>query len=118
FLGCALLSALALVPAEVSLAFFSPPLSQSGQENINPKQDGAAVAHTKALLTAIKPFAATSSLDAVLAALSQQGTGVTIDNIQYSVSGQSLTLMGHAKSPDEVNLYRQGLASDLRFTNI
>lgn len=114
----AVLSALALAPAEVGLMFFSPPAMQSSQNGINAAQDSAAIAHTKALLAAVKASSATSSLDDVLAALSQQGAGVRISDIAYSVSGKTLTIEGTGADPSDVNTFRENLQSNLRFTNV
>ena len=114
----ALLLALALAPAEVGLVFFSPPRVQAAQGNINATQDDAAVAHTKALLVAIRAFTATSSMDDVLAALSQEGPGIKITDIAYSISGDTLTLNGTAQDPSDVNTFRQNLQSDLRFSDV
>ncbi|MDR3570782.1 MAG: hypothetical protein P4L81_01100 [Candidatus Pacebacteria bacterium] len=114
----AALSALALAPAEVGLLFSSTPTVDTTQSSIDAKQDAAAVAHTKALLALVSTFTATSSLDDILAALSQEGPGTKIDNIAYSISGSTLTLAGRSATPDEVNTFRQNLESDLRFTQV
>ena len=118
-LACALLFALALLPAEASLvSFASPGMQQSTQTSGNVAADKAALAHTKALIAQLSPLNATSSLDAIAAALSQVGQGISINDIQYSVTTRSLALAGHAQTPDEVNAFRQALQSDLRFTNV
>jgi Tfp pilus assembly protein PilN len=115
----ALVFALALLPAEAALISFTPPGTEQGSTNAaSVATDTAALAHTKALLTQLSPLDATSSLDAVAAALSQAGLGITINDISYSVTSQSLSLAGKAQSPDDVNTFRQALESDLRFTNV
>jgi ABC-type glycerol-3-phosphate transport system substrate-binding protein len=117
-LCAAALCALALAPAEVGLAFFSPPPAQTSQGTIDATQDNAAVAHTKALLATTVTLISTSTLDDVVAALSQEGPGVKINDISYSVSGSSLTLTGTAQAPSDVNTFRQNLQTDLRFSDV
>jgi Tfp pilus assembly protein PilN len=115
----AILFALALLPAEASLlSFASPDVQQNAQNNTTLAADSAALVHTKALLAQLAPMNATSSLDALAAALSQTGPGITIDDIEYSVSGQTISLAGHAQTPDEVNTFNEALQSDLRFGNV
>ena len=118
-LACALLFILALVPAFAAVASFAPATSHVvSQEGGDVAADSAAIAHTKALLAALSPLSATSSLDAILAALSQSGKGIQVDNISYSVSQRSLALAGHADTPGDVNTFQQALQSDLRFSDI
>lgn len=117
-LSCAALFALALVPAEASLVFFSPPQMQTSPGSGDTAQDNTAIAHTQALLTATQPFAATSSLDDVLAALSQQGPGIKIDDISYSITQKTLSISGQAQAPSDVNTFRENLETDLRFQNV
>lgn len=118
-LACAALFMLALLPASFAVASFSPTTPQTvSQGSGDVAADSAAIAHTKALLAALAPLSATSSLDAILAALSQRGDGVHVDDISYSVSQQSLALAGHADTPGDVNAFQQALQSDLRFKNI
>ncbi len=117
-LTSALLSALALVPAEVALAFFSPPATRTTPQTADVSQDAAIIKQTKGLVAVMQPFTATTSLDNLVAALSQVGVGITVSDISYSVSGHSLTLAGHAQTPSDVNTFRQNLQSDLRFTNV
>jgi type IV pilus assembly PilN-like protein len=114
----AVLCALALIPAEVSLLFYAPPPTQVAQHNIDIAADNAAVAHTNALLTAMQPFATSSSLDDISEALSKLGTGVSVNDISYNVIEHSLSLAGKAQTPDEVNALRQALQADPTFTNV
>ena len=115
--GCAAVFALALTPAEVAVAFFSPPSPEAVQGNINSAQDSAAIASTKALLVEVQPFATTTSLAGVADALSKRGTGVTVTDISYS-PGRSLTLAGSAQTPDEVNAFREALQGDPSFSDV
>jgi Tfp pilus assembly protein PilN len=118
-LAGALFFALALAPAEASLlSFTSPTVQQNTQTNATLAADSAALTRAKALLTQLAPMDATSSLDALAAALSRAGTGITVDDIQYSVSGRSISLAGHAQTPDEVNTFNEALQSDPRFTGV
>jgi Tfp pilus assembly protein PilN len=118
-LACALIFALALLPAEAALMSFSSPGAQkSSQTNSNIAADKTALAHTNALIAQLSTLSSTSSLDAVVAALSQAGPGISINDIQYSVTNQTLTLAGRAQTPDEVNAFREALQSDLRFTDV
>jgi len=110
---------IALTPAALAIASFAPAASQDlSPQSGDAKADSAAVAHTKALLTSLQPVSATSSLDALLAALSQRGEGVHVDNISYSVTQQSIAIAGHADTPGDVNTFQQALQSDLRFSNV
>lgn len=117
-LGAAALAALSLAPAEVSLVFFSPPPARAAQGGVNPAQDRSATAHTEALLSAMRPFEATSSLADVSEALSQLPSGVSVDTISYSIVGHSLTITGKAQTPDQVNALRQALQKDTAFGNV
>lgn len=117
-LGGAALSALALAPAEASILLFSPPSSQAAEGAGNPSEDTAAAGQTKSLLAAVQPFIATSSLDDVLAALSQQGPGIRINDISYSPVARTIAIAGTASAPSNINTFRQDLQSDLRFTNV
>jgi len=117
FCGAAL-CALALTPAEVSLLFYSSPPTQAAQQNINVPADTAAVAHTKALLVAMQPFATSSSLSDISEALSKLGTGVTVNDISYTAPNHSLSLGGEAQTPDDVNALRQALQADPTFSNV
>lgn len=118
FLGAAMIAALALAPAEVSLVFFSPPSAQSPQGNANPTEDSAAITQTKALLAAVQPFESTSSLEEISQALSSAGAGISINDISYTESSESLTIGGTAQTPDEVNALRQSLQQDSAFSNV
>ena len=117
-LGGAALSALALAPAEVGLVFFSPPPAQASQSDINATQDNTAITHTKAVLASMKNIATSSSLDDVVAALSQEGPGIRITDVSYSPSIHSLTLSGTAQTPSDVNTFRENLQTDLRFSDV
>lgn len=114
----AALSALALAPAEVSLVFYSSPPVQATQHPIDTAGDNTAISHTKALLAAMQPFATSSSLADISEALSKLGTGVTVNDISYSVTKGSLTLGGDAQTPDQVNALRQALGSDAAFSDV
>ena len=115
----AIFFAFALIPAALSVAASSPNAPKDiSQQSGNTKVDSAAIAHTKALLGALAPLSATSSLDAVLAALSQKAIGIHIDDISYSIPGGSIALAGHSDSPSDVNTYQEALQSDLRFSNV
>jgi len=115
---CAVIFALALTPAEVALVFFSPPSSQMAQAATSTAADGAALAHTKALLSAMQPFATSSSLTDISSALSEAGNGILIDDISYAPADNSLSLAGHAQTPDEVNALREALQGNPLFTNV
>ena len=91
---------------------------QSAPQTADVTQDASIIKQTKGLMAAMQPFTASSSLDDLVAALSQVGVGITVNDISYSVSGHSITLAGHAQTPSDVNTFRQDLQSDLRFTNV
>jgi hypothetical protein len=114
----AMLTALALAPAEVSLVFYASPSVQTTQGAIDTAGDNTAIAHTKALLTAMQPFAASSSLSDISEALSKLGAGVSVNDISYSVTKGTLTLGGDAQTPDQVNALRQALGSDAAFSDV
>lgn len=115
---CAALFSLALAPAEVSLVFFPTAPAQGAQDATSSAADGAAIAQTKALLAALQPFSATTSLSDVSAALADRGQGITIDDIAYSISSHSLTLGGHAQTPDDLNAFREALQNDPDFSGV
>ncbi|HEV3244836.1 MAG TPA: PilN domain-containing protein [Candidatus Paceibacterota bacterium] len=117
-IGTAALSALALAPAEVALVYFSPPPAQTAQGDVNPAQDGAAIVHTKALLTAVQSLTATSSLTAISEALAQLAAGVSVNDISYTPARYALSIAGQAQTPDQVNALRQALQKDPLFNNV
>ena len=121
-LACALLFAVALLPAEASLISFATPGAQGKTQTTSTvTADKTALGHTNALIKQLSTLNATSSLstlDALVAALSESGPGISINDIQYSVANQSISLAGTAQTPDEVNTFREALQSDLRFTNV
>ena len=118
-LACALIFSLALVPAEVAVVAFAPSArSSSSQESADLKADTTALAQTKSLLAALAPFTATSSLSSVLSALSDRSTGIAFTGISYSTVQKTVSLSGHADTPEDLNAFRQTLQSDPEFQNV
>lgn len=118
-LACALIFSLALVPVEVAVISIAPPgQSSSQQERANVTADTAALAQTRSLLSALVPFMTTSSLAAVISALSDKSAGIEFSGILYSAGQNTLSLSGHADTPEDLNAFRQALESDQEFSNV
>jgi hypothetical protein len=109
----------ALAPAEIALmtAPAVPVVAAQGSA-ADLKNDQAAITNTKALLAALQPITATSSLNALAAALSARPSGISINRISYNVTTNTITLVGTANTPDSVNAYHVALQNDPRFTNV
>lgn len=118
-LACALIYSLALVPAEISvIAFKQPATPASPQAGASFQSDSAALAQTNALLSAIAPFTATSSLGAIQSALADRSAGITFTAMTYSAVQRTLSISGHAATPGDLNAFREALGNDPAFKNV
>lgn len=117
-LCCGVLFSLALLPAESATIFFPSVPAQNSEQPQGSADDSSAISHTNALLAAVQTVSTSTSLLAISEALADRGSGITIDDIAYTVGSESLTLGGHAETPDEVNTFRETLQKDADFSDV
>jgi len=115
---CALFTAAALIPAEITLRTLAPAPNPAGAAPGNTAADTTAIKNSQGLLTAVSSLSATSSLNAIGDALSARPPGISIVEISYDISGHVITLSGTAANPEDVNAYRMALQKNPEFESV
>ena len=128
FLGLALLSCLALLPAYIALRIEQDivpgNVTTSAMPDQSPqsKAERADIMRSEGLVKSITPYvAATSSpTQTLITVLSMRPRGVQIDHVHMSspVGGRAITIEGVAPGRDEINQYREALAKNPGFRSV
>ncbi len=117
----AIVALLALMPSYLAVRYsISASQNSAATSSLASAADRAQILELQSLTTELRPFvASTTPTQAILFALAEKPTGISLDDITYAAglsdaSGQ-IVVSGAAHTPDLIRVYQEALTKDPHF---